>query len=220
MIRPRSCSKPRLPLGRIATLFLHEAPDLLLITGDFVENKRNHRPAMPLVRRFVEGLPATCAIFAIHGNHDSYEVGRELKDTRVTFLDGKRQVVQLPGGPVELIGLPGKDRRELTRQLLASFPSREPGLPRIVLSHFPDHLKPAAGLEADLFLAGHTHGGQICLPNGTPLISHDTLPRKLSRGAHRVGPTWLVVSRGIGDSGLPIRANCLPEVIEIHCRTR
>ncbi len=194
-----------------------DPPDLVLITGDFVDNKRNHRPAMPNVRRLVDGLVARIGCFAIHGNHDNYNVGRELKDSKFTFLDGARHVVEAAGGKIELIGLPGKRRDELTAEVRARFPARESGVPRIVLSHYPDHLKRMPELNADLFLAGHTHGGQVCLPNGTPILRHDSLPRRLTKGTHRIGSTWLVVSRGVGYTTLPVRIFCPPEVIEIRC---
>jgi hypothetical protein len=192
-------------------------PDLLLITGDFVDNKRNHRPAMPQVRRLIAGLKSRLGCFAIHGNHDSYKIGQELGGANVTFLDGRRITLQTPRGPIEIIGLPGRHRIELTGRFLTALPPRQPALPRIVLSHFPDHLKCTGGLNADLFLAGHTHGGQICLPGGKPIIWHDALPRKLSRGAHKVENTWLLVSRGLGFTGLPLRTFSTPEVVEIHC---
>jgi hypothetical protein len=198
-------------LDRIAA----DPPDLLLFTGDWVNNKRNHRPAMPLVRRMIAGFKARIGCFAIHGNHDNYAIGQELADSHVTFLDGRRRLIDTPRGPIELIGFPGKDRIELTAEFMASLPPRAADVPRIVLSHFPDHLKRSGGLQADLFLAGHTHGGQICLPDGKPLIWHDALPRPLAKGAHRIGKTWLVVSRGLGFTGVAIRANCPPEVVEI-----
>jgi predicted MPP superfamily phosphohydrolase len=154
--------------------------------------------------------------FAIHGNHDSYQIGAELRDSQVKFLDGRRHVVDLPGGQVELIGLPGRRRIELLPEFVDSLPRPQADVPRIILSHFPDHLIRTAVLQPDLFLAGHTHGGQICFPGGGPLIWHDKLPRRLSRGAHRVGDTWLVVSRGLGATGLPIRVFCTPEVVEIR----
>lgn len=191
-------------------------PDLLLFTGDFVEDKNDHRPAMPLVRRMVDGWAADAGCFAIHGNHDSYAIGAELRSTGVRFIDGGREVVHTPrGGRVELIGLPGRRRRELSKNFLRRMPEKEPGVPRIVLSHFPDHLRRADSLEAELFLAGHTHGGQVCFPTGRPILTHDTLPPPLATGTHRVGRTWLVVSRGLGSTGLPIRAFCAPEVVEI-----
>jgi len=200
---------------RLLGLIRERMPDLVLITGDFVDNKRNHRPAMPMVRRLVEGLCARLGVFAIHGNHDCYAVGRELRDLPITFLDGKRTLVDTPGGPVELIGLPGLRRAQTSPRLLACFPARTPGVPRIVLSHFPDNIKRAGGLDADIFLAGHTHGGQICLPGQFPFLWHDSLPRRFAGGVHRIGSTWLVVSKGLGYTTLPARVFCLPDVGEV-----
>jgi predicted MPP superfamily phosphohydrolase len=191
-------------------------PDLLLFTGDFVDDKNNHRPAMPLVRKMVDGWAAGVGRFAIHGNHDSYAIGAELAPTGVQFMDGRRAIAQTPrGGRVELIGLPGRRRHELSRAFLARMPAKEPGTLRIVLSHFPDHLRRTGALDADLFLAGHTHGGQVCLPTGRPILTHDTLPAPWATGIHRVGQTWLVVSRGLGTTGLPVRAFCAPQVVEM-----
>lgn len=195
-----------------------DPPDLLFITGDFVDSKRNHRPAMPNVRRFVEKCVARIGCFAIHGNHDTYAIGRELGDSPVMFLDGRRHSIQTPRGIIELIGLPGKRRAELEPAFVESIAPQGSGTLRIVLSHYPDHLKRLGRLQFDLFLAGHTHGGQICLPGGVPIIRHDALPRRLTTGAHRVGTKWLVVSRGLGATGLPVRLFCPPEVIEIRCQ--
>ncbi|MDB5291952.1 MAG: Phosphoesterase [Phycisphaerales bacterium] len=199
-------------LDRIA----QNPPDLLLFTGDFVDNKYDHRPAMPFVRRMVEGWAARAGRFAIHGNHDSYAIGTALRETGVRFVDGKREIVDLPGGGrIELIGLPGRRRLELSRRFLNSIPAKDPTILRIVLAHFPDHFRRARGLKADLFLAGHTHGGQVCLPTGRPILTHDSLPPPWATGAHRVDDTWLVVSRGLGYTGLPVRAFCTPEVGEV-----
>jgi predicted MPP superfamily phosphohydrolase len=192
-----------------------DPPDLLFFTGDFVDNKWNHRPAMPQVRRFIEQFTARIGCFAIHGNHDSYKIGEALRDSHVKFLDGCRQVIEARGEKIEIIGFPGKHRKELTADFIKSLPEPAAHVPRIILSHFPDHLKKTGGLGADLFLSGHTHGGQVCMPDGGALLWHDGLPRKLAKGAHRIGDTWLVVSRGIGWTGLPIRAFSLPEVVEM-----
>jgi len=64
-------------------------------------------------------------------------------------------------------------------------------------------------------LAGHTHGGQICLPGGWPIITHDTLPRRYAQGVHRWKDSWLIVSRGIGFSSIPLRTWCSGQVMEI-----
>jgi predicted MPP superfamily phosphohydrolase len=203
-------------LARIAD----DPPDLLLSTGDYVDDKKNFRPALPLVLRLVAGFRARLGCFGIIGNHDGPRLAPELNGTNLAMIVGERRAIEIGdgGAGIELIGIPGVKRKDLDPNFIPAQPPRKPGLLRVVLSHFPDHLKRARSLDTDLFLAGHTHGGQVCLPGGVPIIKHDSLPRRLCRGIHRVGPTWLIVGRGLGFSGLPIRAFCPPEAIEIVLR--
>src|SRR5258706_69872 len=84
------------------------------------------------------------------------------------------------------------------RLLVVRQPHKEPGTLRIVMSHFPDHCRRIRPLAADVFLAGHTHGEQICTPWGWPLITHDRMPRRYCKGVHRFDGTWYIVSRGLG----------------------
>ncbi len=201
-------------------LLHQDAADLLLVTGDFVEDKRNPRPALPNLRRLVRGLTARLGCWGILGNHDRYHLAPYLHGSNVTLLDGRRQLLGYRGATIELIGLPGVDRFDLSEEFVQSIPPREAASLRVVLSHFPDHIRRTSALRADLFLAGHTHGGQVCLPfaGGFPILRHDSLPRRLCKGAHRVDDTWLVVNRGFGFSGPPVRLFCSCEVIEIRLR--
>ena len=282
-------------------------PDLILFTGDFVDSKRDFRPAVPIVRRLVEGLCSRLGMLAILGNHDSDLLAAPMQGWGVTILDGRHMrlgsggrpanvVVEsavspdfrLPGfssspctqgedrgggfsavgnrrpvtdvvadrpspqpspwvqgegensyaasnsirreiparpemdpqierAAIDVIGLPGVDRADLDARFLRSIPPHEPGSVRIVLSHFPDAIRRVEGLAADIFLAGHTHGGQICFPGGHPLASHDSLPNRFARGIHRFGNSWLVVNRGFGfSSKLQMRMFCAAEAIEIE----
>ena len=192
-----------------------EAVDLILVTGDLNNNKRDNVPALPFVKRFVAQLEARHGCFAVLGNHDGYSLVPRLEGSGITFLDGKRQVVEIAGAALELIGLPGVIRKDVTPQVLSSFPPREPDVPRLVLSHFPDIVRKAKVLQPDIYFAGHTHGGQICLPGGHAIIRHDSLPRRLCKGIHRYADTWLVVSRGLGFTGIPVRFFCPGEVVEV-----
>jgi len=143
-----------------------DEPDLILITGDFVDSKRNPYPAVPFVKRFLSSLRSRLGCFGIVGNHDDYNVAYELCDCGVTFLDGKRHVVDENGAAIELIGLPGAERCDLERAFLRRLPPKDSGSVRILMSHHPDNIRQAQTLMPDIYLAGHTHGGQICLPGG------------------------------------------------------
>jgi uncharacterized protein len=192
-----------------------EAPDLILITGDFVDSKRNSLPAMPTVKKMLAGFTARLGCFGILGNHDRYVMAERLAGSGVTLIDGRSRLIEVDGAELELLGLPGVTRKDVTAQVLQSYPQRRFGVPRLILSHYPDALRKAVVLRPDIFFAGHTHGGQICLPSGFPPIRHDSLPRAQTKGVHRVADTWLVVSRGIGFTTLPFRIFCPAEVVEI-----
>ena len=193
-------------------------PDLICFTGDFVEDKRDHMPAVPHVRRLVAGFRARFGCFGTLGNHDLYHFAPHLDDTNVALLEGARRFIPLGNAAIEIIGLPGVHRSDLDDAFLRALPSREPRMLRIVMCHFPDHFPRVRFLGADLFLTGHTHGGQVCLPGGVPIITHTSLPRRLCRGIHRMGRTWFVVNHGMGFSGLPLRVLCPPEVLELELK--
>lgn len=193
-----------------------ESPDLILITGDFIDNKRHPARPAETARRLVSALKTRLGVWAILGNHDRYHFAPYLEGTGVTLLDKESRRINVEGAELELLALPGVDRRHLTRQVLDSYPPKEFGVPRLVLAHFPDHIRRAAGpLRPDVYFAGHTHGGQICLPGGFAPVRHDSLPRRLCKGVHRTADTWLVVSRGLGFTGVPFRFFCPAEVVEI-----
>jgi predicted MPP superfamily phosphohydrolase len=193
-----------------------DPPDLILFTGDFIENKWDHRPALSNVRRLVVGLMAKVGVYAILGNHDPQVLTPYVAKLGVRVLNQERAIVEARGARVEIVALPGCSRGDLDLEFIRGLPAREAGVPRVVMSHFPDVFPATRGLEADLFLAGHTHGGQVCLPKGWPPITHDRMPRKLAKGVHRIGRTWYAVSRGFGYSGVPVRVCCPMEVSEFR----
>ena len=196
-----------------------DPPDLLLAGGDYVQDKSDHRPALPFALRLIDGFRARLGVYGILGNHDKRRMMPHLKRTRMKMIDGERVEIPIGNGgtTIDLIGLPGAHRSELTNDFLASIPRRREDSLRIVLSHFPDHLRRTQfPLQPDLFLAGHTHGGQCCLPGGFPILRHDTLPRRLCSGIHWVERTWLVANRGFGFSGMQLRLFCPAEVLDLR----
>jgi predicted MPP superfamily phosphohydrolase len=193
-----------------------ECVDLILLTGDFVDCKHDYAPAVPVVRRVIEGLTSRLGTYAILGNHDDDLLAASLGGWGTRLVDGRRVCLESGAATIELIGFGGLDRRDLDTRFAASVPQRKPRSVRIVLAHFPDTLRRVAGLRPDIFLAGHTHGGQLCLPGGRPISSHDSLPHRFCRGIHHIAGTWLVVNRGFGFSSLlRVRTFCPAEVIEM-----
>jgi predicted MPP superfamily phosphohydrolase len=195
-----------------------DPPDFIVYTGDFVDNKHDSRRAMPVVRRLVNSLKSRLGAAAVLGNHDGDLLGAAVASLNLTLLDHRRLALHSGSATLEFIGTAGVDRKDFDPVFLRSLGKKEPGTVRIVLSHYPDLIRRSRFLEADMFLAGHTHGGQVCLPGGIPIIRHDSLPARLISGIHWVYDTWLVSNPGIGFSGVPIRLFCPAQVIEIRLR--
>jgi predicted MPP superfamily phosphohydrolase len=86
------------------------------------------------------------------------------------------------------------------------------GAVSILLSHTPEVYRQAAHAGFDLMLCGHTHGGQICLPGGAPIVTDANSPRGVARGSWRYHDMIGYTSVGAGCSILDARFNCPPEV--------
>jgi predicted MPP superfamily phosphohydrolase len=195
-------------------------PDMLLFTGDFVECKYDSRPAIPTVKKLLSQFASRLGIFAILGNHDGDLVRPRLADCNLTFLDHRRIYLHSGDATIELIGLVGVDRYDLDRPWISTLGQKQPGTLRIVMCHYPDTLPKVQDLAPDLYLTGHTHGGQVALPNRMPILRHDTLPRHLCTGIHRAYGTVLVANRGFGfTTPLMLRMFCPAEVVEITIRS-
>jgi hypothetical protein len=194
-------------------------PDLILFTGDFIEHKHDFRSALPIIRRLVERLKSRLGFVSILGNHDGDLLKLPLSATGISVLNHQCLRLAAATANLEIFGLVGIDRLDLNAHWLRSIGPKPAQTVRIVMSHFPDVIRSCASLKPDLFLAGHTHGGQICLPGRIPIVRHDSLPRRYWLGIHRLQGTWLVVNRGIGFStALQLRLFCPAEIIEIRLR--
>jgi predicted MPP superfamily phosphohydrolase len=91
-------------------------------------------------------------------------------------------------------------------------------LPQVLLYHSPELMPQVAGHGVDLYLCGHTHGGQVRLPLIGPLLTSSQLGRRFVMGLYKLGRTQLYVSRGIGLEGLSaprVRFFCPPEMTVI-----
>ena len=193
-----------------------DPPDLIALTGDIVDYIRNPWKCLPTARRLINLLTAKIAVIGIFGNHDIHVDPAAYKATRLQLIDGKRLLIQARGREIELIAPPGMEREDYPRGFEKTLPEKQPGIPRIVLSHYPDHLRRMRCTNPDIFLSGHTHGGQACLPGGIAIQRHDSLPLHMFQCPHRLGKTWLFVSRGFGFSTLPFRMFCPAEVVEVR----
>lgn len=191
---------------------LHLAPDLIAITGDFVN--RLDDATTHLLAHELKRLHAPLGVFAVLGNHDHWAgadaVLALLRRVGLTVLHNDAIAVERDGARLHLAGVDdvGEGSADLARAL-RSVPTDECAL---LLCHAPDFADVAAGdPRVVLQLSGHSHGGQVCAPGGRPiwLPNHGRL---YPEGLHQIGGLTLYTSRGIGACYPPIRINCRPEV--------
>jgi predicted MPP superfamily phosphohydrolase len=133
-------------------------------------------------------------------------------------LTNVRRQIELDGLPVELLGL---DDAHIAWHDLRVAPRTSPERFGFAVMHSPDSAPETAALGYDLMVAGHTHGGQVCLPGFGALVTNCSLPTRLVSGLIRVGGTVMNVSPGLGTSKYaPFRFFCRPEatLLELHPR--
>jgi uncharacterized protein len=170
-------------MRRTAELVLDLDYDLCVLTGDY--RGRTHGDCMPClegVARLRERLRGD--IYAVLGNHDSIGMVPHLEAFGIRALLNECFAMQRGPASIYLAGVDDAHfyRADNIEKAAEDIP---PGQISILLSHTPEIYRQAAHAGFDLMLSGHTHGGQICLPGGIPILLEASLPRAFGAGAWR-----------------------------------
>jgi predicted MPP superfamily phosphohydrolase len=188
--------------------------DVVAITGDLVDG-----PVEALRQQIapLRQLKAPHGVYFVTGNHEYYagvdEWLTELRSLGIRVLRNERVTVQKGGAALDIAGI--DDHHS------AVHPGHGPDLPRalagrdaerpvVLLAHQPIAVEEAAGLDVDLQLSGHTHGGQLW-----PWGYFVRLQQPYIAGLHRVGKTLLYVSCGTGYWGPPMRLGAPAEITDL-----
>ena len=156
--------------------------------------------------------------FAILGNHDFLAKVPVMEAAGIRFLLNEHIMLRRGEAKLCLIGIDDPNFYK-THNLERALDGAPLDVTKVLLSHAPQTYRMAEEKGIDLLIAGHTHGGQICLPGGY-LIMHDhSAPRRILSGAWREGKLQGYTSRGTGGSGLPVRLNC-PAEVTLHTLRR
>ena len=184
--------------------------DVCVMTGDFrYRTFGPFAPAMAALGRLVPHLRGPA--YAVLGNHDSIRMVPHIEDFGVRVLLNESVAVTRGEDTLFLAGIDDahyfrthslhKAAHDIPREACA-----------VLLSHTPEPFRHAAHADFSLMLSGHTHGGQICLPGGIPVLTDCDAPRAFARGAWRYHELVGYTSVGCGSSIVDVRLNCLPEV--------
>jgi len=184
-------------------------PDIIVATGDYL----NRVSALPRLKATLRALEAPLGKFAVTGNFETHHwPGLDvLVGTGFQRLERRAVVVMKDDDSIGISGM-GFVRSDGPAQPIEALPDDRFN---VFLFHTPDLVEDVTGLGVDLYLCGHTHGGQVTLPLYGALITFSKFGKKYESGLHQVGETTLYVNRGLGLEPRPgpqVRFLARPEI--------
>ncbi len=216
--------------------------DLLFITGDVIDSNKGIRPLCRYLKMlkprygawFVLGNHDEFSLdlrhlFAFHRfkgrvkNNNLDLLFKSLKNINIKVLLNQSEEIKINNSSIRITGIKipfGIDRtrpntpfyKEKLKEIEMLFSKQNESQFSIVLTHLPDMVDIIKNIKADLYLAGHTHGGQIRLPIMGPIFAFSKLQKKYNKGLFKLKDGYLNVSAGMGQSReTPVRFMCPPE---------
>lgn len=202
-------------------------PDIIVITGDLIDSKKTD---IDVALDLVKGVIKIAPIYYVSGNHEAWSgmyttLKAKLEEIGVTVLENQKVTIVKDDESIEIIGITDtsflninayvNDGSEQLKNLLDSLIVENEKL-NILLSHRPELFDLYSSSEMDLVFSGHAHGGQFRLPLIGGFVAPDQgfFP-KFTEGIHTNNNTSMVISRGLGNSIIPIRLFNRPELIVV-----
>lgn len=200
--------------------------DIIVITGDLVDRRKyNLEKAIEFIREAVKYAP----VYYVSGNHEAWsgkydEVKQALLEEGVIVLENESQLIVKNGNSIQICGvkdpafltsgyIDGTDTSELESNLKSW---SDDVVFKILLSHRPELFDIYKANNIDLVFSGHAHGGQFRIPFLGGLIApNQGFFPKYSSGLYEDENTTMFVSRGLGNSIIPIRLGNRPQLIKV-----
>ena len=206
-------------LDRIAD----QKPDMIAVTGDVLDSAHT---CYPFAREFLQGAVKIAPTYFITGNHEKWLMDKDSKyeefihditDAGVILIDDT--AVCFRG--YMIAGIADNSLSKPVEELRDILSVNDDTLPYILLAHEPQYYDKYTDLGADIVLTGHVHGGQFIIPGRGGFISPEfQIFPELYSGEHIYkrdgGETAMIISRGLGNSGIPLRINNYPEIVVVR----
>ena len=199
-------------------------PDVIVITGDLIDSRKTDiEIALEFARQSIKISP----VYYVSGNHEARE--REYEDLKmglaeagVVILENQKVRITRGGESITLMGIDDPsfqedylfgDAESVARQVITDLQNESDGY-TVLLSHRPELFDLYVDTGMDLVLSGHAHGGQFRLPfiGGLVAPNQGFFP-EYDAGLFIEGRTTMIVSRGVGNSIIPLRFNNRPEIV-------
>lgn len=199
-----------------------ENPDIIVITGDTLDYFHTN---VDVAVTFIEQAIKIAPCYYVTGNHEGW-IGRlafsdfeeKLNELGVIVLHNESVLLEQGGEKIALMGIDDPDYTFGFSKNLTDMATDE--YFTVLLSHRPEYFDDYVSNGYNLILSGHAHGGQFRLPLIGGLLAPDQgwFP-KYDSGMHTKENTSMIVSRGVGNSVVPIRFNNPPELIIVELRS-
>lgn len=192
--------------------------DLAVLTGDYrKEHSGEFTQILEPMKEVSRHLQKEFMPLAVLGNHDTWLMTEYEEELGIHFLINES--IELKRGGQGII-ISGTDDpfSFYTDAALEAF-SDQHGF-KIALVHTSELADIADGKNYQFYMCGHTHGGQVCLPGGKALISHQKEGKEFIKGFWKWGKMLGYTSRGCGVSGVPLRFNCPGEICVFTLRKK
>ena len=215
--------------GQLLTLLSQINPDIIVVTGDLIDSRHTD---LDIALEFAWQAGKIARVYYVSGNHEArvpeYEdlkIG--LVKAGVVILENQKVQITREGESITLMGIDDPsfqedylfgDSESVARQTIEDLQNESDGY-TILLSHRPELFDLYVETEMNLVFSGHAHGGQFRLPfvGGLVAPNQGFFP-KYDAGQFTEENTTMIVSRGVGNSIIPIRFNNRPEIVLVTLR--
>ena len=215
--------------GQLLTLLSQINPDIIVVTGDLIDSRQTD---LDVALEFAWQAGKIARVYYGSGNHEArvpeYEdlkIG--LVKAGVVILENQKVEITREGESINLMGIEDPsfqedylfgDSESVARQAIENLQNESDGY-TILLSHRPELFDLYVETEMNLVFSGHAHGGQFRLPfvGGLVAPNQGFFP-KYDAGQFTEENTTMIVSRGVGNSIIPIRFNNRPEIVLVTLR--
>lgn len=218
---------------KLVSAVKNESPDIIVMTGDLIDKRRTDETEIGTAVSVMSEFCKIAPVYFVCGNHETTinyydKLENELIKAGVIILNGRTEILERNGDEISISGISNYSMSENAspkikiteddfKAKLSSLKTE--GRFNILLAHRPERFSYYKEAGFDLTLSGHAHGGQW-RAFGYPLVAPDQgFFAPYTAGLYSEDGKSLVVSRGLGNSIIPMRINNAPEVVSITLRS-
>lgn len=209
--------------ARLLKAVAEQEPDIIAVTGDLVDSSHTD---LNIAMEFMKQAVGIAPVYYVTGNHEGWlgatygELEKRLEEAGVFVLNNTMYSGQFEGMDLNIAGVHDPDMPGnnivLAKQVIPELTADAEGY-TILLSHRPELFDTYAESNINLVLSGHYHGGQFRIPFiGGVIAPGAGLFPDYTEGTFTKSGTTMVVSRGLGNSVIPVRINNRPEVVVVR----